>query len=1043
MSAQPTILIVEDDEVTAELERRVLTRAGRTTRTVQRAADAVDLLRTEAYGVVLLDYHLPDGDPWSVVEVAQARIPRVPVIVVTSANSERIASEALHHGVSEYVQKTEAFWIQLPELVERVAKTAQAEERVRRSDALFRLINESATDLIASIDLEGRVQDVSAACSSMLGYDREDLIGRPVPETVHPEDRERVVSALRSKSHLRVTYRQLRKDGTPLWVEANASVVRDPQTGQAREIVAIIRDIHERKRAEDRFRSLLEGAPEANVIVDRSGNIVLLNARAEALFGYERHELIGRPFEVLVAERHRRPGSTQLTDTAGPVEIGGRRKDGSEFPCEISLNRLETEGELLVSSTILDISERKTLQDQHMLLRLGEQFSRFDDVHALVQFVTEELARYFDVTRCSFAEIDHDRAVTIIHGEYHRNGPSNLGEHALSTFTPAVRHELEQARVIAIADTATDLRTADVYSSRFEGMAIRAMAAVPLMRKGRWAANFFVMAEHPRRWTAREIQMLQALVERTWLWIEHVRMVRALRDNERKYRQFIETTHEGVWEIDAETRTRFVNPRMQQLLGYTANEMLGRRLTDFMDDEGRELARQQVERRKAGISESHDSKFSRKDGTALWVRLETSPVVDEKGEFSGALAMVADITERRQAEQDQQFLLALAEVLTIANDSNTARQAVVSGLGMHLGLQRCHFGDFDNKLQSVTIESGWCAPGTQPILGRHDMSRFGGVPQELIQGRIVVVHDTEVDPRTRSLGATGFGAVGVRAMVVVPMHKDGQLVTILTLSSAQPRAWAQREITLGQAVSERTEMCVERLQNLAVLRDMSKELERRVEARTRELKAALTEKEVLLKEIHHRVKNNLQVISSMLNLQAMHISDPAAQAVFAESQGRVQSIALVHETLYESQDLSSVNFAEYIHTLVTTVMQAQMHPDRNIATVIDSDGVLLPVSCAIPCGLIINELVTNSLKHAFPTRTSGVIRVSLHTREGNRVELSVSDDGVGLKPDLDPRRVTSLGLDLVYTFAEQLSAEVELLRENGTTFRFLFTVSHD
>jgi PAS domain S-box-containing protein len=1043
MTALHPLLIVEDDEVTAELERRVLTRAGHTLRIVQRAADAVEVLRASSFAVVLLDYNLPDGDPWSVVEAARARVPPVPVIVITSATNERIASEALHHGVAEYVQKTEAFWIQLPELVERVAKRAHAEERVRRSDALFRLIAESATDLVASIDLEGRIQEVSGACRTMLGYEREELIGIPVWQTVHEEDRERVVNALRSKSHLRVTYRQLKKDGSLLWVEANASVTRDPTTGQAREIVGIIRDIHERKRAEDRFRSLLEGAPEANVIVGRSGQIVLVNARAERLFGYDRHELIGQPFEILVAERHRTPGSMQLTEAIGPLELGARRKDGSEFPCEISLNRLETEGELLVSSTILDISERKTLQDQHMLLRLGEQFSRFEDAPALVQYMTEELANYFNVARCSFVEIDHERGLLTMQGEYHRSGPSYVGVHPISMFTPALRLELEAARVLSIADLATDLRTADVYSARFEPLGIRALAAVPLMRKGRWAANFFVMAEHPRRWTTREMQMLQALVERTWLWIEHVRMVRALRDNERKYRHFIESTHEGVWEIDAEMRTRFVNPRMQQLLGYSAGEMLGRTLLDFMDDQGRGLARQQVERRKAGISESHDAKFLRKDGTALWVRLETSPITNEKGELSGTLAMVADITERRQAEQDQQFLLALAEMLTIANDSKSARQAVVSRLGEHLGVHRCHFADYDPELQHVTIIDGWNANGTPAISGTFALEPFGGVQSDLLHGRIVVVHDTLDDARTQKSESAGFVAVGVRATLVVPMHKDARLTSNLTLTSEQPRTWQQREITLAQAAAERTELCVERLQNMATLRDMSKELERRVQARTSELKAALTEKVVLLKEIHHRVKNNLQVISSMLNLQAMQIQDPAAQAVFAESQGRVQSIALVHETLYESEDLSSVNFAEYIHTLVTTVMQANSSPEHNIATMIDADGVLLPVSCAIPCGLIINELVTNSLKHAFPNRSAGVIRVGLHTRGQDRVELTVADDGVGLAPDLDPRRVTSLGLDLVYTFAEQLSAEVELLRTNGTIFRFLFSITPD
>jgi PAS domain S-box-containing protein len=1043
MTAQQPILIVEDDEVTAELERRVLTRAGRQTRTVQRAADAVEALQADTFGVVLLDYNLPDGDPWRVVEVAQARVPRVPVIVVTSSGSERIASEALHHGVAEYVQKTEAFWIQLPELVDRVARHAQVEESSRRSEALFRLIADSATDMFASIDLDGRVQEVSTACSTMLGWERDELIGRLVVDTLHPDDRSRVIEALRSKSQVRITYRQLRKDGGWFWAEANAKVIRDPATDHAREIVGIIRDVHERKRAEDRFRSLLEGAPEANVIVDRLGNIVLVNTRTEQLFGYDRQEIVGQPFEVLVAERFRRAGSLQLTEAAGPLEIGARRKDGSEFPSEISFNRLESEGEPLVSTTILDISDRKTLQDQHMLLQLGEKFARFDDVHLLVQHVTEELAHYFGVSRCLFNEIDHERGVSIVLGEYSRSGPSNLGEHPLDSFTPGVRRELEAGRIVSIADTSADLRTSEHYEPRYMERGMRAMAAVPLMRKGRWAGAFFVTADHIRRWTAREIQMLQALVERTWLWVEHVRMVRELRDSERKYRHFIESTHEGVWEIDAETRTRFVNPRMQQLFGYTAQEMLGRKIHEFMDEEGRRITLDQVERRKAGISESHDSKFIRKDGTPLWVRLETNPLVNEKGEFSGALAMVADIHERRQAEQDQNFLLALAETLTIANDPHVARQEVSKQLGLLLGVDRCNFADFDRAMRTATVRDGWDVELEHPPDAVLTMEEFGGVQGELYHGRIAVIHDTAADLRTREHDARGFATARVRAVISVPMHREGRLVAVLTLCAARPRAWTQREVTLAQAAAERTEMCVERLENLAALRDMSKELERRVDARTRELKAALTEKEVLLKEIHHRVKNNLQVISSMLNLQAMHISDPAAQAVFAESQGRVQSIALVHETLYESQDLSSVNFAEYIHTLVTTVMQAQLAPDRPISTVIDADGVLLPVSCAIPCGLIINELVTNSLKHAFPDRNSGTIRVGLHTREKDQVELVVADDGIGLAPNLDPRRVSSLGLDLVFTFAEQLSAEVALSRDNGTEFRFLFDITQD
>ncbi|HKP55512.1 MAG TPA: PAS domain S-box protein [Polyangiales bacterium] len=1036
---QLPILIVEDDWVTAELERRTLARAGRTARTVQRVSDAIDMLRTEPFGVVLLDYNLPDGDPWSVVDVAQSRVPKVPVIVVTAQGNERIAAEALHHGVAEYLQKTDNFWNQLPELVERVAQHAQAEERIRRSDALFRLFAESATDLIATTDMHGIIQEVSAACHNMLGYEREELIGRQSRDFIHADDRDRLRRLFTSETHTRLTYRHIRKDGNPLWVEANASVVRDSVTGQGREIVALIRDVHERKRAEDKFRALLEGSPEANVIIDGAGKIVLVNARAERLFGYPREQLLGQPFESLVAERSRsQGGSLPLNSRGAALEIGARRKDGSEFPAEISLSRLETEGEFLVSSTILDISDRKTLQDQHMLLRLGEQLAQFDNVQALVQYVTDELGNYFDVERCIFTEIDLEGGLSIAHGEFRRSGPSRLGVYKVTDLTPSVRRELEVGRVLSISDLRTDLRTADVYAERFEPLGIRAMAAVPLMRKGRWAANFFLSAATVRHWTTREIQMLQALVERTWLWIEHVRMVRALRDSERKYRHFIESTHEGVWEIDPETRTRFVNPRMAQLLGYSADEMIGMKLDDFMDDEARSIATQQVERRRAGISESHDSKFLRKDGSALWVRLETNPLTNETGEFVGMLAMVADITERRQAEQDQQFLLTLSELLTIANEPAGARHAAARQLGGHLGVDECMFVEFDLQRQVATLAAGWRSDAGPPRTQSFSLTDFNSTLPDLFKGRGTLVFDTQSDPRTRANFASAYQPIGVRAFVAVPMHKEGKLTAALAVISRQARSWTQREISLIQAAVERVSLCVERLQNMAALRDMSKELERRVDERTRELKAALKEKEVLLKEIHHRVKNNLQVISSMLNLQAMHISDEASQQVFAESQGRVQSIALVHETLYESQDLSSVNFAEYINTLVTTVMQAQCTPERHIATMIDADGVHLPVGSAIPCGLIINELVTNSLKHAFPDRSTGVIRVSLHNQPSGVVEMIVADDGVGLPAELDPRRVSSLGLDLVYTFAEQLGAAVEVQRRNGTAFRFEF-----
>jgi PAS domain S-box-containing protein len=203
-----------------------------------------------------------------------------------------------------------------------------------------------------------------------------------------------------------------------------------------------------------------------------------------------------------------------------------------------------------------------------------------------------------------------------------------------------------------------------------------------------------------------------------------------------------------------------------------------------------------------------------------------------------------------------------------------------------------------------------------------------------------------------------------------------------------------------------------------------------------QIKASLKEKEVLLREIHHRVKNNLQIINSLLKLQSQYFGDKRYVEMCKESQSRIKSMSLIHEMLYKSKHLSKINFKQYIRTLSNYLFRSCWDSPRKIALKIDSNDIYLPVDNAIPCGLIINELVSNSLKHAFPGGKKGEIKIGLYAINKKDIELVVSDDGVGIPKDLDFRNTNSLGLHLVTILAEdQLKGEIKLDRNKGTEFQ--------
>jgi two-component sensor histidine kinase len=205
-----------------------------------------------------------------------------------------------------------------------------------------------------------------------------------------------------------------------------------------------------------------------------------------------------------------------------------------------------------------------------------------------------------------------------------------------------------------------------------------------------------------------------------------------------------------------------------------------------------------------------------------------------------------------------------------------------------------------------------------------------------------------------------------------------------------------------------------------------------------QIRSALKEKEVLLQEVHHRVKNNLQVISSMLNLQRRFVADPGLIQVLEESQNRIATMSFIHESLYRATDFSSIGFSEYLQRLAGNLMTSYARRDCRIELKTDLAPVFLKLDQAIPCGLIVNELLSNAMKYAFVGRSEGVVTLRVGST-GGRVDIEVRDDGVGLPPGFDAKSSDSLGMYLVQALTEQLDGELKIGEGPGSSFLVSFT----
>jgi len=889
-----------------------------------------------------------------------------------------------------------------------ISKIKQAENKLKLERAYIDQLFESAQEAIVMLGKNGHIMRVNDEFIRLFGFSSYDeIVGKSVDDLVVPDDAREIAKSITNKVRMGnsvslETVRQ-KKDGSLIDVSVLASPIE--VDGKLLGIFGIYRDISERKQAEDAireseelFRDLSENSPNM-IFINKKGKVIFANKKCEEIMGYKKEEFYSTDFNFLdlIAPEYidiikKKFNQHMRGENLAPYEFTLITKEGRRIEVIIATKLMNLKGERSILGIVTDITERKRAEEA--LAR--EQYL----MQALMDNIPDYI--YFKDRESQFVRISkaHSQSFGL------SDPVQALGKTDFDFFTEehARKAYEDEQKIIQTGQPVMNIEEKETRHGRPDAWVLT--TKMPLRdREERIVGTFGISRDITERKQAEEQIFKQSAVL------------------------------EAINKVFLETLTCEIDEEVARVCLAVAMELTGSQF-GFIGEVNQVNRFDTIAQSDIGWEACRIPK-------------------------SDAVVMIKDMEIRGiwgKVLKDEQSL--------IVNDpsSHPDRVGTPKGhppLNAFLGVPLKHAGRTIGMIALANKEPGYDLADQQAIedlsisfmeaLNRKRAEQKLKVERAYIDTLYESVQEAIVmadkDDRVLRVNNNFLELFGFTKDEVVGQPVDDLIAPNNAYEIAKS---ITKRVTMGNNVSletvrqrkNGTSIDVSVLASPILIDDkligtyaIYRDITERKKAEQK-LKASLKEKEVLLREIHHRVKNNLQIISSLLLLQSNQISGKKNLELFQESQNRVKSMALIHEKLYQSQDLASINFKEYLNTLIIGLFRSYQSHSSHVELKLNIDDISLGIDSAIPCGLIINELVSNSLKYAFPNGREGVISVVLRSLNKKDVELVVSDNGIGMPEDLDFRNTKSLGLHLVTILAEdQLGGEIKLSRDKGTEFR--------